>query len=793
MIDANIQTLYDTSMALLNVGPNKVPLQSNYLLDKVETLLLKFVLNINKGNGYAMRMGYNDAIDKTFISLDFDCCKKNDKTGKYEDCQNTKALLDEYQQKVNSTDGMFSSSTSGNYNILVDITNSERLLEAIEYCPAVWSAFGYGLEILIHKIQVIPPTATKCKKDGVLQPRSWLGEKVVYEVVDDGDPIVDFVMDYFEKPAGKQTNHKKYESKKLKKYNNAFEEQQEDYIICRDDLTLTEKILTKTKVSELSLYYNSWWKMGYAIFNTHGEQGKEVFIKFSTNNKYKDTDAMEKYWDENICGFSKTITTKYNLINSWYIVKFLKVLDYDKYTEYIETIFDNLEEHKMVAKFQMVEDPEGAYRLAKIIYGGNNYIIWNKPDKKINIVNWESIQHILNERFDETFLDHWYKSPKKKRYDKVDFIPYGEADKDIFNLFQGFPHHSLIDKEGFTPNRTFINHFKEYCKRVCSGKKEAGEFLEQNIAWICFKGRPEICVVIYGSEGTGKSSLVNFVKVLIGKNYCVDDCDTKNGLFKNFNAQFEGKILVCINEPDWSSFSRSMGIFKHSITEETLRIEKKGVDPYEITNHSTYWICTNNPILFTLQNSSRRFFFVNCEFTELTTEQRATYFTDFYANKINNEEYIASVLWYLKNEVLDENYKFEVESKKRLTEYHKIVSDTYKQTDISDWLCDYLHDQQNGYRWNETTKEMTEQCIDNPLDQDYWVNEDEFYRQYKADMNGARITSKDLFVMKIKEVSGSNDITKRPQNSDGKRHRYIRLKTGDIRSILISKNIWRDE
>ena len=88
-IQPQIQTLYDASMALLNTRENKVPCHKNYLTDDVERLLGLFDPDINEPNGYAIRMGYNNVLEKTFISLDFDCSKKS-KNDKYVDCKNTK-------------------------------------------------------------------------------------------------------------------------------------------------------------------------------------------------------------------------------------------------------------------------------------------------------------------------------------------------------------------------------------------------------------------------------------------------------------------------------------------------------------------------------------------------------------------------------------------------------------------------------------------------------------------------------------------------------------------------------
>ena len=793
-VQQQIQRLYDASMALLNTRENKVPCHKNYLTDDVDRMLQLFDLEINDPCGYAIRTGYNNINEKTFISLDFDCCKKDDKKNKYVDCKNTKELLSKYQEEVDSTDGMFKSSTDGNYNVIVDITKSEELLELLKYKPAVWSAMDCGLEILQHKIQCIPPTATKCKRSGIKNPRVWLSDKLIYEVQNDDDPIVEFLKEYMGRTACKEKKNK-YETKRFKESQKKMEEIEdeedgEQYILCKDNLKLTEKLLTKTKLQEQGEHYDSWWKIGYALYNTHGEQALDVFVNFSKKTRKDEEEKVIKYWKENICHYGEKIKTKYCFMNSWYIVKLLKNLDYENYTKYIEEIIEDLEKYKLLEVVRQVEDPQGDIRLAKIIYGGNNFLIYNKVDDKMDIVDWSSICHILNERVDDGFLEKWFKSKSKKTYDKVDFQPYKKTPPNIYNTFQGFPHHDKIYKDDFKPNWSFINHFKEYCKRVCSNEDKACSFLEQNIAHICFKGRPNICICIYGRPGAGKSSLTLLMKKLIGEKYCKDDYDAKNGIFKNFNASFQDKIMVVLNEPDWNSFNNNMGIFKHSITDSTLRIEKKGVDSYDVCNHATYWITTNNKNLFNQEKDDRRFFFVSCEFVSMNKEKKFEYFNDFYNEKLNNEEYICSILWYLYNHVLQDNYDFESMKVGCLTEYHKIITNTYKDTDIDDWLSkDFLPYKQLG-AYVRDGKELI-QMYDGVdlLENDYWFHEGGLYNQYKSDNEGARITSKDIFIQSIKIACNNDDITYR-RNELGVRTKYIKIMGSTIKQNFINKNIW---
>jgi hypothetical protein len=83
-------------------------------------------------NLWGMKMG-QQSNDRIIMSLDFDCCGKEDKTsGKRIGCQETINKLKNYSDNIDREDGMFSSSTEGNMNVLIDYTNSTTIMSLIE-------------------------------------------------------------------------------------------------------------------------------------------------------------------------------------------------------------------------------------------------------------------------------------------------------------------------------------------------------------------------------------------------------------------------------------------------------------------------------------------------------------------------------------------------------------------------------------------------------------------------------------------------------------------------------------
>jgi hypothetical protein len=70
-----------------------------------------------------MRMGKQEN-GKYILSLDFDICEVKNSEGERVGCEYTENKLREFLENIDVEDGLFSSSTQGNYNVLVDYTNS---------------------------------------------------------------------------------------------------------------------------------------------------------------------------------------------------------------------------------------------------------------------------------------------------------------------------------------------------------------------------------------------------------------------------------------------------------------------------------------------------------------------------------------------------------------------------------------------------------------------------------------------------------------------------------------------
>ena len=186
---------------VFNVDESKCPITGKgyKYKDWIDLAGRDIVLQVNyEINAFGMRLG-EQINTRKICSLDFDCCHKPKNSTEYLPEQQCIELLNKYNIAVdNCKDGMYSSSTAGNYNVLVDYTDVPELVNLLTKQKAKVVKKDCGLELLLAGNQVIPPTATKCKITQVLgKPRQFMGD-IPFMILEVGSPVIKFITDYIE-------------------------------------------------------------------------------------------------------------------------------------------------------------------------------------------------------------------------------------------------------------------------------------------------------------------------------------------------------------------------------------------------------------------------------------------------------------------------------------------------------------------------------------------------------------------------------------------------------------------
>jgi len=200
-----IHNLVNDKYLVFNVNDKKAPVNKSGGMMKgwgdmtYEQLCKEHNYNNKK---WGMNLGLQPN-GKTIMSLDFDCFG----------CETTQERKKEYME-LGEQAGLYTSSTDGNCNVLVDITDSQPIKTAIKN-SGINNKFNLeGMEVLLGKNQIIPPTRTVCKKTKQMgMGRQFQTPDAPFYIINGnyGAKVEKFIVDLFQE---KMTQVKKPNEKK---------------------------------------------------------------------------------------------------------------------------------------------------------------------------------------------------------------------------------------------------------------------------------------------------------------------------------------------------------------------------------------------------------------------------------------------------------------------------------------------------------------------------------------------------------------------------------------------------
>lgn len=142
--------------------------------------------------------------------------------------------------------------------------------------------------------------------------------------------------------------------------------------------------------------------------------------------------------------------------------------------------------------------------------------------------------------------------------------------------------------------------------KICCNDKLLRMIIEEMIGYTLFR-RNELgkCFILTGHGSNGKSTLLDIIKKLIGKeNLSSVSLNELNDRFRTF--QLEGK-LVNIGDDISNGYIEDNSTFKKLVTGETVNVERKGKDPFDFNNYSKLiFSCNEIPRINDLSDGLKR-------------------------------------------------------------------------------------------------------------------------------------------------------------------------------------------
>jgi len=219
-------------------------------------------------------------------------------------------------------------------------------------------------------------------------------------------------------------------------------------------------------------------------------------------------------------------------------------------------------------------------------------------------------------------------------YSRIVFKPndYG-LKRNQFNIWRGFES-IMVEDFDIDKIQTILNHIFEVW---CDSNNDYFKYILTWISHICKYpyDKTRVGLVIKGDQGSGKGIIVEFLKKYVFGLINSVSCTGIDRLTTRFNGALQGKLLVNVNELSYvnDQYSSVFDKLKPLITDDTMLIELKGLESYEIENHSNFIFTTNHEFTLKLEQNDRRYACFSCNDKYIYNRE---YFNNLYS-QINQE------------------------------------------------------------------------------------------------------------------------------------------------------------
>ena len=192
----------------------------------------------------------------------------------------------------------------------------------------------------------------------------------------------------------------------------------------------------------------------------------------------------------------------------------------------------------------------------------------------------------------------WLEHPERRTYTDVVFYPGKEFDGAL-NLWRGFAYDAIPGDCSL-----YLDHIR---KVLCKGNDEWADYL---IRWMAYAVQNphepgHVAVVLRGKQGTGKGTFAQHFGALWGVHFKhVTKPDHITGQFNNLLKD----ASVLFADECFRTDKTHVSALKTLITEDTLRVEAKGVDNLETRNCTHVIMATNESWAVHAELDDRRFF-----------------------------------------------------------------------------------------------------------------------------------------------------------------------------------------
>lgn len=203
----------------------------------------------------------------------------------------------------------------------------------------------------------------------------------------------------------------------------------------------------------------------------------------------------------------------------------------------------------------------------------------------------------------------WLEHQARLQYRAVVFEPGLDVDG-VYNLWRGF----AVEPKPGDKHRRFLDHVRDH---VCGGNVEHYDYL---LSWMARAVQQpatqgEVAIVLRGKKGSGKSTLARTFGALFGRHYWA--VSNAHHIVGNFNGHLRDCVVLFGDEAFWAGDRKHESILKALITEDTIVVEKKGVDSEIAPNYIHLMMASNAEWVIPASQDERRYLVLDVHATKL--------------------------------------------------------------------------------------------------------------------------------------------------------------------------------
>lgn len=244
-----------------------------------------------------------------------------------------------------------------------------------------------------------------------------------------------------------------------------------------------------------------------------------------------------------------------------------------------------------------------------------NYMLTNsnilKIDNQIHIYTSDNLYSNDPNEFEKVMLQKIpsLKDAQRKevyKYINLKCVKEGEfANPKYIGLKTSILDIETMEEQPYSPAMIINNrigheyHEDAYCEvmdktlnKVCCNDPQIRALLEEMIGYTLYrKNSMQVCFILTGEGSNGKSTILNCIKKLIGKNnYTSLDLRELEDTFKP--AELYNK-LANIGDDISAKYLENSSVFKKVVTGESFMVQRKYAQPFELESYATQIFCAN--------------------------------------------------------------------------------------------------------------------------------------------------------------------------------------------------------